>query len=83
MREVVDRCDICGEAGESVKTYRVIVDGETWEVDLDDKTDGRHSKAMHILIQKGRKRLVSATDSKPRTAIAGLERRIRGIPQEA
>lgn len=75
-REVVTKCDKCGQPGEDVKTYIIRQDGETWEVDLDDD----HAKPLRTLIALGRPvqtGLRAAGESGNRT----LDRRIRNAPQ--
>jgi len=75
-KEVVTRCDKCGEAGEDVKTYTVRVDGKTAEVDLDD----RHAKTVTVaqVFSIGR---VLASAGRGSSSTGNLEKRIRGVPR--
>ena len=75
-KEVVTRCDKCGETGEDVKTYTVRVDGKTAEVDLDDK----HAKTVTVaqVFSIGR---VLATSARSSPSTTSLEKRIRGVPR--
>lgn len=73
-KEVVTRCDKCGEAGDDVRTYTLRLDGSLWELDLDEK----HAKTVTVsaFMTLGRQ-----TDSALRRPGTGsLERRIRGLP---
>lgn len=72
-KEVVTRCDVCGTADETVRTYTIRTDGKTWEVDLDEK----HALPILKVAQKGRE---VANLSRVRDPNRSLEQRIRNAP---
>lgn len=72
-REVVTRCDICGEPGDDVRTYTVRTDSLAWELDLDD----RHAENLLKIARKGRSVAVPVSG---RSGTRQLERRIRAVP---
>lgn len=72
-KEIVTRCDACGEPGDDVRTYTVRTDGEAWEIDLDLK----HAEALLKIARKGRSVTVLGAG---RSGTRQLERRIRAVP---
>lgn len=72
-KEVVTLCDECGKRHEDTRTYRISVDGETWEVDL----GGPHSNPLTDLMRKGRQ---LGDSSRRNSGNANLNRRIRNTP---
>lgn len=74
-KEVVTKCDKCGEPGDDVRTYTVRYDARTFEVDLDAK----HAKPLLDLIVLGRE-VESGVRRVPDTR--SLERRIRNAPPQ-
>jgi hypothetical protein len=36
-KELVTKCDKCGQASDDVRTYRLRQDGTVWEMDLDNE----------------------------------------------
>lgn len=77
-REVVTKCDKCGEPGEDVKTYTLRLDGKTVEIDLDDK----HAKTVTITSAFALGRVLTTGTRPGGPSTSGLERRIRGIPEK-
>lgn len=74
-KEVVTRCDVCGTADDTVRTYTVKTDGTTWEVDLDEK----HAEPILKVARKGRE---VANLSRVRNPNKTLEQRIRNAPDK-
>lgn len=73
-KEVVTRCDKCGEAREDVATYTLRWDGLVYEVDLDEE----HAAPLKELAALGRQ--IDA--GRGRESTRSLERRIRGVIPE-
>ena len=72
-KELVTRCDVCGEPG--ARSWKIQTDGQVWEVDLDDE----HAAPILAVAQKGH----SVTNFAPpgKRGMASLESRVRGVPQ--
>jgi hypothetical protein len=77
-REVVTKCDKCGEPGDDVKTYTLRLDGKTVEIDLDDK----HAKTVTITSAFSLGRVLTTGAKQGGASTTSLERRIRGIPEK-
>jgi hypothetical protein len=78
-KAVITSCDVCGEASEDVQTWTLRQDGQTWEVDIDQKTDKAHSLPLSKLVLLGR---ATETSSRRGGDNKFLERRIRNTPKE-
>lgn len=75
-KEVVTKCDKCGEPGDDVRTYTLRLDGSVWEADLDE----RHAKTVTVLAFMSLGRVIESGPRRPATA--SLEKRIRGRIEE-
>lgn len=65
----------CGDAHDDTRTFLIQVDGEAWEVDL----GGPHARALLDIARRGREAEGGARRGDNNK---GLERRIRGVPQQ-
>lgn len=74
--EVVVKCDICGKAHETVRTYTIKWDGQIWDVDLDEE----HAEPILDIARKGRQQ---PGPSRVRDPHKALEQRIRNAPAPA
>ncbi len=72
-KEIVTKCDVCGNPGEDVRTYTIRYDDHTWEVDL----DAQHAGPLMKIVAKGRE---SEVPTRRPQDVRALERRIRNQP---
>jgi hypothetical protein len=72
---VVTKCDECGNPGDDVRTYTIRLDGQAWEIDLDQEHLGTvtiaHAMEIGRALDPGIRRPGGNHD---------LERRIRNKP---